>query len=222
MYSIHQSCQIPTLANIYYGIFGYKESGFFIDIGACDGISYSNTYGLAQIGWHGILAEPLIRDYEKCKTIYEYYNNIQVVNFAVSNYIGKGVLYTGDVPHVCSTMSLEFKNLLENTEYGKNYYGKEQEVEVITLDHLLKTCTQLFPSMQLDILSIDTEGTELLVLEKFDIRFWKPNLVIVEAHELHKGSDRPITYPGINKYFSDNGYIRVYSDEINNIYLEKI
>ena len=41
-----------------YVFFKGKREGFFIDIGAHDGKSLSNTYFFEQIGWNGICVEP--------------------------------------------------------------------------------------------------------------------------------------------------------------------
>ena len=46
-------CQIPNLADIYLENFGYKRDGYFVEVGAYDGVSWSNTFGLAAIGWGG-------------------------------------------------------------------------------------------------------------------------------------------------------------------------
>jgi hypothetical protein len=42
-----------------YLYFGAKKDGFYIDIGANDGKSYSNTFIFENIGWDGICVEPL-------------------------------------------------------------------------------------------------------------------------------------------------------------------
>jgi len=49
-------------------IINYKKNGIFLDIGAYDGITYSNTYYLESIlGWSGICVEPYYINIEKCK-----------------------------------------------------------------------------------------------------------------------------------------------------------
>ena len=35
-----------------------KREGYFVEVGAYDGVDLSNTYHFEQIGWHGVLVEP--------------------------------------------------------------------------------------------------------------------------------------------------------------------
>lgn len=41
------------------------DTGFFVDIGAHDGIVHSNTYALEQLGWTGLCIEPNREVYEE-------------------------------------------------------------------------------------------------------------------------------------------------------------
>jgi len=66
MYKPLSDCQIPRLDEIYLKNFGYKTDGTFVEIGAYDGHSISNTSFLADIGWKGIYVEPVKEYYEKC------------------------------------------------------------------------------------------------------------------------------------------------------------
>jgi hypothetical protein len=54
MYTVAHNCQIENLPNIYKEYFGEEYIGFFIELGAYDGYNYSNTCGLADLGWQGI------------------------------------------------------------------------------------------------------------------------------------------------------------------------
>lgn len=38
--------------------FGWQQRGFYVDVGAFDGVYGSNTWALAQLGWRGICIEP--------------------------------------------------------------------------------------------------------------------------------------------------------------------
>lgn len=47
-------------------LFNYKNNGFFVDIGASDGIEYSNSYYFEKkLNWHGICIEPRRSAYNK-------------------------------------------------------------------------------------------------------------------------------------------------------------
>jgi len=51
-------------------LFQRKRNGFFIEAGASDGISFSNTlYFEAKLGWTGLLVEPNPDDFSKLKQL---------------------------------------------------------------------------------------------------------------------------------------------------------
>jgi hypothetical protein len=62
VYQYPSSCQIPHVHNLHdvlHFIFGYKTNGLFVEVGAYDGESFSNTSGLADLGWTGHYLEPI-------------------------------------------------------------------------------------------------------------------------------------------------------------------
>ena len=61
-YPLANTCQVPFLASlsdVYTFVFAYKTDGLFLEVGAYDGESFSNTSGLADIGWSGHYFEPV-------------------------------------------------------------------------------------------------------------------------------------------------------------------
>src|SRR3989337_2392344 len=85
MYTIRHDGQIKGVAEIYEGFFGYKTDGIFVEVGANDGISFSNTYFLAAIGWKGMYIEPVPELYEKCVENHKSHQNILVLKEFVSD-----------------------------------------------------------------------------------------------------------------------------------------
>jgi hypothetical protein len=80
---------------------------------------------------------------------------------------------------------------------------RKSDIQTYRLDHLMK----MFKIRKIDLLSVDTEGTEIDVLNSFDIRKVKPKIIIVEF----------ITTSKINKD------IKKYFEQFKDIYkLEKI
>lgn len=60
------------------------DSGFFVDVGAYDGIEHSNTYALEQLGWDGLCIEPLEGPFgEMTKS-----RSAKCLNIAVSDHDG--------------------------------------------------------------------------------------------------------------------------------------
>ena len=95
--------------------------------------------------------------------------------------------------------------------------GEHTLVDVIDTDTLLFAFAT---PIGFEIMSIDVEGSEMAVLDGFSIDKYKPQLVIVEAHEKWHDNMLP-NATKINDYFDRAGYKKVYSDHINNIYRPK-
>ena len=48
--------------------FGFRQGGTFIELGALDGVTFSNTYLFEKcLGWRGILIEPSRKNFEQLK-----------------------------------------------------------------------------------------------------------------------------------------------------------
>ena len=210
-YIFHSSCQVVNLADIYKKYFGFKPDGFFIDIGAYDGLTHSNTIGLSLAGWGGICYEPVPQFYQICAMNHQKNNNVKVINKAIGNRNGTIEFY---VAGPLSTYSDYYKN----TNYWKNDYQAAYPitVEITRLDDSLYENN--VPT-GFDVMSLDVEGSETDVLMYFNINHWKPKMAIVEAQEQHPAVELRNQAPFINKYFYDAGYDKIYSDEINNIYV---
>ncbi len=77
-----------------------------------------------------------------------------------------------------------------------------------TLDSIL----QEVGAPAIDFVSIDVEGAETEVLRGFDIRRWKPAVVVIE-------SNSKLRLPEVRDYFTSNGYAFRCSIDVNDIYL---
>jgi len=55
MYTLSLTCQIPELDKIYSKYFGKDTNRVFVEVGAFDGESVSNTSCLADAGWKGFI-----------------------------------------------------------------------------------------------------------------------------------------------------------------------
>jgi hypothetical protein len=62
-------CQVPHVASLHDVLafaLGFRADGLFVEVGAYDGESFSNTAGLADLGWRGHYLEPIPRYAAAC------------------------------------------------------------------------------------------------------------------------------------------------------------
>jgi len=209
-YPIVSTCQIRCLPDILEWAFG-DTVGFFVELGAYDGVHYSNTYGLAFRGWPGMYIEADRALYHKCLSNHIMHDGV-IVEYAC---VGTGKEVDFYEAGEYSSASKQFIDSAPKTWVAK--FAPPVKTKTVLLDYLLEKHNV----QRVDLLSVDTEGTEIDVLNGFSIKKWKPRLVIVEAHEQHPRAELRVNAPEINRYFDIAGYKKIYSDELNNIYLKE-
>ena len=174
----------------------WKRGGFFVEFGATDGVGLSNTHFLEKdFGWDGILAEPARVWHNKLK---ENRNCIIDLECVWSQ--------SGQMVDFCETPWSEISTSLEHINsdsHGKlrKYYDSYQ-VKSITLNDLL---VKHDAPRRMDYLSIDTEGSEFDILNKFDFEKYSFQLITCE-HNYSPNRER------IHSLLTRNGYVRILQD----------
>ena len=150
-------------------LFKNKENGFFIELGANDGIEQSNTaFFEFSRGWKGILIEPSVSKFEKCVRNRP---NSSCFNCAcVSNTFAE------------STVSGDFNGGLMASIGGVRLNNGHACVSVPA-----KTLASIIDSIQppiakIDLLSLDTEGYELNILQGLDLTRHRPMYMLIEIY----------------------------------------
>lgn len=173
----------------------FKSKGFFIDVGANDPISLNNTYLFYKMGWRGINFEPIP---ELAVNFKNKRNEDTVINKAMSNFVGETDFCVGiDEYNVNSS--------LLNMELPK------QQMIKVTVDKLENVLDKLNIS-KIDFISIDTEGTELDVLEGLNLDKYKPQFILVEYNTAAKGNER------LQPYLLSKGYQPIFINTWNIIF----
>jgi len=213
-YQPSPSCQIAELAMLYQIFLGERSDGFFVEIGAYDGISYSNTSCLAERGWHGLLVEPIPQFAEACRSRYRANDRIEVVESAVGDKEDEieitvaGSLTTTNGALLAAYRDIEWsKQSVENTSTIR--------VQQTTLDALLERRAD---ARSIDVLVIDVEGAEAAVLRGFSLARWKPRMIIIEL--VHTHPDLHSVSAGdaeLQRRIEQGGYSVVYKDAINTV-----
>lgn len=174
---------------------GLKRDGFFVEFGATDGVSLSNTYALEKsFGWTGIVAEPA-RNWHKALTE----NRLCDIDFrCIYSSNGKTLFKETSLPEL-STISH-----FESGDYHANHRtsGKYYEVETITLVEFLKDHNA---PVEIDYISIDTEGSELDILTAFDFSKYSVKIFTIE-HNFTPNRRK------IQDVMKSKGYSRVFSE----------
>lgn len=153
-----------------------KEGGYFIEVGACDGVYYSNTHLLeTQYKWKGICCEPI--PYYFKKLVANRPNSI-CVNDAVYNVSGLTLPF--DIAHGVDLLS----GISTHIDYYKSYIGSNKttiQVQTISLLDVLKNANA--PTF-IEYMSLDTEGSEYEILRAFDFEQYTFGLIDVEHNNV--------------------------------------
>lgn len=182
------------LQDLIVGFLFKDELGFFCEFGAADGATLSNTYFLEELGWNGILAEPSVRWHEllsqnrKCLISHE----------CVYPTSGEQLMFN-EVDEGMFSSLVEFSG--SDMHANRRTNGFEYLVESISLEDLLR---KFSAPKYVDFLSVDTEGSELAILEAFDFSSFTFGAIFVE-HNFTENREK------IHQLLTANGYLRVFS-----------
>lgn len=212
-YQMLSDCQIPNLSDIYVEHFGDKI-GTFVEVGAFDSKSFSNTWGLAIAGWSGLYIEPVAESYLLGLSNHAKHPNIWHLNTAIGSTEGTVKISVGGP---LSTTKQEMIDLFATFGWAKDHHsGNWVQVRMTTLDKALAESS----IEHMDLLVIDVEGAELDVLKGFSIAGYLPRLVIIELHDINPNYQaRSNDFELIKQYFADANYTPIYKDQTNTIYL---
>jgi FkbM family methyltransferase len=177
--------------------FKNKRNGVFLDIGAHDGITLSNTYVLEkEFGWTGICFEPMPFEYKKlneCRDSINYncalYNTNGTETFTLLDYDGYPDMLSGITKDI--TIDHMGGILREQKAIG----GKIKHIKVQT--RILNEILEETGVTKIDFMSIDTEGSELKILKSIAFPLFDIEVISCE--------NNPVD-PEIRHFLQSQGY----------------
>ena len=184
--------------------YNHKKNGYYVEIGANDGITLSNTYLLAiKYNWKGICVEPIPKIFEllcknrpfaKCCNNAVYIESNKEVIFDIAN---NNDLLSGKSEHIdCH------KKTVDNNK-------TQIIVTTITLNDLLeKYNAPLF----IDYMSLDTEGSELEILKSVDLTKYIFGLIDIEHNFIEPRRSQ------IRELLCSNGYTYIKENQWDDCY----
>ncbi|SEI12391.1 methyltransferase, FkbM family [Methylobacterium sp. 275MFSha3.1] len=212
------TCQIPNLAGKWEALFGKKRDGVFVEVGAYDGESFSNTSFLADVGWTGLYIEPIAEYAQKCRERHARNENVRVAEVAISNKPGQQQIHLGGT---LTTLSGEQVADYDEIGWAKGIHqGEKRFIDVQTLDATLRN-NEI--STGFDLLVIDVEGFEREVLEGFAVEEFMPTVIVAELEDDHADfrNNERVTEAAryIRGRLARAGYVEYYRDVINTIFV---
>lgn len=171
-------------------IFKQKKNGFFIEIGALDGISLSNTYLLEkQYDWQGLCIEPQKKQFQRLQNN----RNCDCDSACLDGKKGlvNFVTYTDDPLN--AAFSGMVADDLDNGSDSPNYARFEYEITTLETSLFADVLSQYAVPATIDYLSLDVEGAEYRILEKFPFHQYRflfmnierPPIKLIQLLERH-------------------------------------
>lgn len=180
-------------------LYDFKKNGYFVEFGAMDGKQYSNSYLLEkEYNWKGIVAEP-------GKTFHTelYKNRFCIIDTRAVTDKSDEILEFKE-----TQINLGLSGIVKHVLNCKDYHvarrqlsaGEIYQVKTVSLMDLLKE--HKAPNV-IDYLSLDTEGSELLILESIDFKKYKIGVITVEHNYVSTARD------SIHDLLTKNNYLRI-------------
>lgn len=214
-YPQQASCQIPQFFFLIEHFVGATQEGYYVEAGAYDGIFASNTWGLAQRGWSGLLIEPVPELAESCRRNYAGFPKVQVVQSAVGRERGTLTLH---LANQLTTANPDTRDEYATVDWAlASLTSRQASVEMRTLDEILSSYSV---PMGFDVLVVDVEGFEAAVFDGFGLSRWMPKMIVVELADTHpdlKSTAREDA--ALGALISNAGYRIVFKDHINTVFI---
>lgn len=172
------------------------QPGVFLDIGAWDGKTFSNTAALVDRGWSGVLVEPSPSSFNALRERYGDNPRLQLVHAAVGQFCGLVQWWDTGGDGVSTSSEKHFKAWDGTAKFNPPYF-----IAQITAACLIDSIQE-----NIDVISIDTEGTSIPILEEL-LRYHVSAKVIVVEYDLQ---DEALT-----KFAQTYGFEPVYKSSEN-------
>ena len=176
-----------------------RDKGFFIEAGANDGFTQSNTYWLERFrSWRGVLVEPMPELAAEARLTRPHATVFQCALVS---------------PNACEKVRMRFGDLMSMVdgarEKGWADHGTllgwrdpyELDVDGRTLSSLLDE----IDAPEVDLLSLDVEGFEVPALQGLDLDRHAPRYILVEVHD--RDEDRPPVDAVLAERYEAHGWL---------------
>jgi FkbM family methyltransferase len=173
------------------------QTGRFLDIGAFDGKTFSNTLRLAELGWHGVEVEPEPNVFLSLLSNLKNFPNVKLVHAAFAKSARGLVKFYGSRGDAISTTSEAHK---VKWEAGWTVDYQEMYVPLVTIRDIIDTFGAKF-----EFVNLDVESTNLELLHELPLGEMETKCICIE-HDGHQDVMREYCAKfGLTKQILENG-----------------
>lgn len=163
-------------------LFGGRTEGFFVEAGAFDGYTHSNTYALEAAGWEGLLVEPIP---ERAEAARRRRPGSRVVNAALA---GPGAGPTIALTRFAGGSVADELGSHAAGLGGRRMFGRLRGSRPETIDVPVEQLDALLADRDpqrapIDVVILDVEGAEMAVLGGFDLDRFRPRVLLIEDQQ---------------------------------------
>lgn len=190
-------------------VFNNKKNGFFIDIGAHDGETYSNSLFFESVNnWNGICVEPNPTVFAKLNSLRKSTNlnvcigasNKKIKFTQIEGYAEmlSGISENYDERHI---------QRIDRDIQNKGGKRNEIEVEMITLNSI-----ESLKNQKIDFISIDTEGNEFDIVSSMDFNHLDVKSIVIENNYKDER---------IMNFLAGFDFVLLYKLDFDDVYINK-
>ena len=155
-------------------LFPKNHIGVCVEVGAYNGIDMSNTYYFENMGWRALCVEPILNEFAKCRQVRK-----ECINCSIAEEEGDDrmfyIYHMKDNVSAMSSLAPDYRLIKLHQHLITNITN--YMVSVRSLTSVLNEVN--FPK-NIDFISIDTENTELEVLQGIDFNTYNIKLFVIE------------------------------------------
>ena len=203
------------------------RNGWFVELGAADGIEISNTLALEEsFGWHGLCIEPssaykgLLQSGRRCIKRSDVVSGRQGEVITFVDQAQAGSLAPPSLQATTTHANMETRSHAPSSTEGL-YSGILKHMDAYSVQgnfvtKITRTLAELLEESHapthVDFLSLDTEGSEYDILSTFPFHLRTFGIILVEHNHIRKKRYQ------INRLLNSKGYVRIRCIETDDMY----
>jgi FkbM family methyltransferase len=180
-----------------------SRPGFFVELGANDGLRQSNTYFLEQVhGWRGVLIEPALNNYLDLIRNRSTENEFFCAACVSFDHAEEFVRLTyANLMSVSVSLEMDLPDAVQHIREGSQFLRDDREI--VDFGAVARPLSDILSEAEapsrIDLLSLDVEGAEMEVLRGVDHWQHRFDRIVVECRDVAR----------LDAYLGEAGYRRV-------------